>query len=67
MTMADRDDMLPEYDFTTGRVERGKFSEFAQRARAVRVLEPDLAKEFQDSEAVNAALRELLRLRRESA
>jgi hypothetical protein len=61
------DGMLPEYDFTTGRVEQGKFHEFAQRAKATRVLEPDLVKEFKDSESVNEALREYLKLKRQSA
>ena len=58
---------LPEYDFTSGRVEQGKFLGHAQRAKATRVLEPDLVEKFQDSQAVNEALREYLRLKRESA
>jgi hypothetical protein len=67
MAQAHDSGLLPEYDFTRGRVEQGKFLGQSQRAKATRVLAPDLVEKFQDSEAVNEALREYLRLKRESA
>ena len=60
------DDMKPEYDFSSGRVERGKFREFAAKSRATRVLSPELAARFPDDASVNAALLELLRLKQAS-
>ena len=55
------DEMLPEYDFRGG--VRGKyFRRYYERDRVV-VLDPDVAAEFKDSEAVNAALRSLLKKR----
>jgi hypothetical protein len=61
------DDMLPEYDFESMEMHRGRTYERLQLLANNRVLAPDLAAEFQDSEAVNEALREYLRLKRESA
>ena len=53
------DEMLPEYDFSSG--ERGKFAnEYAAGSNVV-VLEPEIAKFFKNSEAVNDALRKLLK------
>ncbi len=55
--------MREEYDFTNG--VRGKYAErFAEGTNLVR-LEPDVAKEFPTSEAVNKALRDLARKQRE--
>jgi len=53
------DDLLPEYDFP-GAV-RGKYArEHAEGTNVVVVaLDPDVAKRFPTSEAVNAALRQL--------
>ncbi len=51
--------MRDEYDFSKG--VRGKYSErFAEGTNLVR-LEPDLAKQFPSSKAVNEALRKLVR------
>jgi hypothetical protein len=51
-------DLRLEYDFSSG--VRGKYaSRFAQGTNLVR-LEPDLAKVFRDSKAVNRALRKLV-------
>ena len=48
-------EMLDEYDFSGG--VRGKYAtRFAEGSNVV-VLDPDLAKVFPDSRAVNAALR----------
>ena len=47
-------------DFST--LERGKFYQEAAKGTSVVLLEPDLAKAFPSSEAVNEALRGLLAL-----
>ena len=55
-------EMRDEYDFTGG--VRGKYAErFAEGANVV-VLEPDVARVFGTSEAVNRALRDLAELAR---
>jgi hypothetical protein len=54
-------DMKDEYDFSAG--SRGKYAKrYSEGTNLVR-LDPDLAVSFPDSEAVNCALRELVRLR----
>ena len=55
------DDMLPEYDFRGG--VRGKYARDYGRNRNHRILDPDLLPVFPDSDSVNEALRELLRVR----
>jgi hypothetical protein len=55
------DDMLPEYDFRGG--VRGKYARDYGRSRNLRVLDPDLLPVFPDSDSVNEALRELLRVK----
>ena len=61
----DDDGMLDEYDFTKG--ERGKYAErYAERTNLVR-LAPDLSKDFPNSESVDKALREYLKIVKESA
>jgi len=55
------DDMLPEYDFRGG--IRGKYARDYGRNRNLRVLDPDLLAAFPDSDSVNEALRELLRVK----
>lgn len=52
------DDMRDEYDFRGG--VRGKYFERYRRGTNLVLLEPDLAKVFRDSEAVNRALRQFL-------
>lgn len=53
------DEMRPYYDFSGG--VRGKYAaEYAKGSNVV-VIEPALAKLFPDSEAVNEALRTLVR------
>ena len=58
----DRDDILPEYDFS-----RGKPNPYAARLRGVVkavVLDADVAQSFPDSKAVNEALRALANIAR---
>jgi hypothetical protein len=55
------DDMLPEYDFRGG--VRGKDAYDYGSNRNLRILDPDLLAEFPDSDSVNEALRELLRVK----
>jgi hypothetical protein len=54
--------MRPEYDFSDG--VRGKYAERMRRGSNVVIIDDDLRSDFPSSEAVNAALRELLRRRR---
>lgn len=53
------DEMLPYYDFSGG--VRGKYAAAYAKGTNVVVIEPELAKIFPDSEAVNDALRTLVR------
>ena len=50
--------MRSEYDLRGG--ERGKFFAEYQKSTNVILLEPNVAKEFRNSEAVNRALRQFL-------
>ncbi len=60
-----RDDLRPEYDFDYSKAVRGKYHKrLLQEGANVVVLEPDVAKAFGDSAAVNEALRSLLELSR---
>jgi hypothetical protein len=57
-------DMLAEYDF--GKGTRGKYAQrYAQGTNLV-LLSPDVAEVFPDTEAVNEALRTLIRITRET-
>jgi hypothetical protein len=61
----DRDDLRPEYNFDYSKAVRGKYYKLLLEEGAnVVVLEPDVAKAFSDSSAVNEALRSLLNLTR---
>ena len=56
------DEMLPEYDFSKG--VKGKYADrFAEGTNLV-FLQPDVAKEFPDSQSVNEALRSYLESRK---
>jgi hypothetical protein len=56
----DEDEILPEYDLTGG--VRGKYAgRYAEGTNLVR-LDPDVAKVFPDSAAVNDALRALVKI-----
>ena len=57
------DDLRPEYDFDFSKGERGRYFKRLQKEGSNNiVLEPDVAKAFPDSAAVNDALRQLLTL-----
>lgn len=59
------DDMRPEYDFDYSKAVRGKYyKRLLKEGANVVVLEPDIAKAFRDSAAVNDALRSLLQVSR---
>ena len=58
-----RDELRPEYDFDYSKGVRGKYyKRLLEEGANVVVLEPDVAKAFNDSVAVNTALRSLLNL-----
>jgi hypothetical protein len=58
---SDSDDMRPEYDFDYSTAVRGKYyRRLLKEGANVVVLEPDVAKAFRSSAAVNEALRSLL-------
>ena len=62
-----RDDLRPEYDFDYSKAVRGKYYQRLLREGSnIVVLEPDVAKAFRNSAAVNDALRSLLRRGRSS-
>ena len=57
------DDMRAEYDFEYSKAVRGKYyRRLLKEGANVVVLEPDIAKAFRSSAAVNEALRSLLRM-----
>ena len=59
------DDIRPEYDFDYSKAEHGKYSEcLAKEGSNIVVLEPDVARTFRDSSAVNEALRRIIELTR---
>jgi hypothetical protein len=59
------DELRPEYDFDYSKAIRGKYyKRLLKEGANVVVLEPDIAKAFGDSFAVNEALRSLLDLTR---
>jgi hypothetical protein len=60
---ADDDEMRDEYDFSTGGVV-GKYFEDYQEWKGYVRLDPDVAREFPDSESVNRALRRVIKGRR---
>jgi hypothetical protein len=60
---ASRNGMRREYDFDYSRAVRGKYyRRLLKEGANVVVLEPDIAKAFRNSAAVNEALRSLLRM-----
>ena len=59
------EDLRPEYNFNYSKAARGKYFKLLLKEGAnVVVLEPDVAKAFGNSAAVNDALRSLLDLTR---
>ena len=62
------DDLRPEYDLAAlGEGVRGKYYERAMASSNIAVLDPDVAKAFPTSEAVNKALRLLADVAAETA
>ena len=55
-------DLLDEYDFSNG--VRGKYAKRYHQGTNIVVLNPDVAAEFPNSEAVNQALRSISALTR---
>jgi hypothetical protein len=65
MSQKDEEDtMREEYDFSGG--VRGKHHEAYRQGTNLVLLEPDVAKIFKDSAAVNSALRMLAKIAQES-
>lgn len=63
----ENDDLRPEYTFDYGKPVRGKYyRRLLKEGANVVVLEPDVAKAFRDSTAVNEALRSLLKIAQSS-
>ena len=61
----DRDELRPEYNLDYSKAVRGKYyKRLLEEEANVVVLEPDVAKAFGDSSAVNEALRSLLNITR---
>jgi hypothetical protein len=61
------EDLRPEYKFNYSNAVRGKYHQRLSREGAnVFILEPDVARAFPDSAAVNDALRALLQIARSS-
>ena len=58
-------EMLDEYDFSKG--ERGKYAKRYAEGTNVVVLDPDVAAVFPNAEAVNEALRALVKIAHKSA
>ena len=58
---SNRDELKQEYNFDYSKAVRGKYyRRLLEEGSNVVVLEPDLARAFRDSSAVNEALRSLL-------
>jgi hypothetical protein len=59
------DDLRPEYDFVYAKAVRGRYyHRLKNEGSNIVVLEPDVARPFRDSAAVNDALRMLLEMTR---
>ena len=60
---AEQDEMRPEYDFDYSTALRGKYyRRLLKEGANVVVLDPDVARSFRSSTAVNEALRSLLKM-----
>jgi hypothetical protein len=59
------EELRPEYDFDYSKAVRGKYyRRLLEEGSNVIVLDPEIAKSFQDSASVNEALRSLLEITR---
>ena len=62
MNNSDKDTMRDEYDLSTlGNPVKGKYAQRYKEGSNVVVIDPDLVEKFPNTEAVNKALRDLLR------
>jgi hypothetical protein len=62
MSNSDKDTMRDEYDLSTlGTPVKGKYAQRYKEGSNVVVIDPDLVEKFPNTEAVNKALRDLLR------
>ena len=62
-TRAQEDDLRPEFNFDYSKAVRGKYyRRIMKEGTNVAILEPDVAKAFRTSAAVNEALRSLLQI-----
>lgn len=64
---AEDTEMREEYDFNSPDVVQGKTYQRLQEFRRRRLLSPEMAESFPDDTSVDEALREYLRMKRESA
>jgi hypothetical protein len=65
ITKKETDDLRPEYNFDYTMAVRGKYyKRLLEEGSNVVILDSDIAKAFQDSAAVNEALRSLLEITR---
>jgi len=63
MKTKEREEMRPEYEFDYSKAVRGKyFKRLIEEGANVAVLEPEVAKVFSSSPAVNDALKSLLEI-----
>jgi hypothetical protein len=62
-----QDELRPEYDFDFSKAVRGKYYKQYTESSNVVVLEPDVAAAFQNAEAVNQALRAMLKFAEQTA
>ena len=59
----EQDEMRSEYSFDYSQAVRGKYyKRLIKEKSSIIILDPDIAQAFQDSKAVNTALRSLLKL-----
>jgi len=63
------DEMRPHYDIDYSKAVRGKYAEqlLKETGRKIAVLEPDVAKAFPSSNAVNEALRGVMKAQKAAA
>lgn len=59
-SVANSDDLLPEYDFDYSKAKPNRFAGRIDRSHVVVALDPDVAKFFSDSASVNNVLRALI-------
>ncbi len=62
MKMDENDDLLPDYDLDYSKSKPNRFAEKYRQTQRTVVLDSDIADKFPSSEAVNEALRFLVRI-----